>query len=409
MGERAGFRVLFAPGPFRRFFASRAISLLGDAVVPTALALAMTELGYSAGWLGAILAAAILPKVVFLVFGGIAADRMAKRPLMVASSIVCGTAQITTVAVLVSGAGIWWALVCQGIYGVSVAAGHPATFGYLPHCVSPRHLGAANALMGAWTGGAALLGPAITAACFALGDAAWALAFDGVSFLLAAALLWGLPRGAAVGADADRVGVSALQDGWRAMQKLPWLLRMTAVDSSILLLVSAPFMVLGPALVSQRMSANSWALLMLLFAAGELVGSLVSGKLSLPRPILVAALSLLAMGLPPMFLAAGAGLASLSVAQVLAGASVGIYGVLVTTAVQQAVPREHLSKVGALSSVGSFAFLPLGYVMAPLIAALTGPTPLLWAAAAWTVVSVAALASDQRLRRFHSPKGALTH
>lgn len=48
----AGFRALFAPGPFRRFFASRAISLIGDAVVPTALALTMTELGYSPGWLG---------------------------------------------------------------------------------------------------------------------------------------------------------------------------------------------------------------------------------------------------------------------------------------------------------------------------------------------------------------------
>lgn len=92
-----------------------------------------------------------------------------------------------------------------------------------------------------------------------------------------------------------------------------------------------------------------------------------------------------------------------------AGASVGAYGVLVTTAVQRSVPQEHLSKVGALSSVGSFAFLPIGYVMAPLIAALTGPTPLLWAAAAWTVVSVTALASDRRLRGFRGPEGALTH
>ncbi|MGW0494875.1 MFS transporter [Streptomyces sp. NPDC003007] len=409
VAEHAGFRALFAPGPFRRFFASRAISLIGDAVVPTALALTMTELGYSPGWLGGMLAAAILPKVIFLVFGGIAADRMAKRPLMVASSIACGSAQLITVALLVSGANLWWALVCQAVYGVSVAAGYPATFGYLPHCVPPQHLGAANALMGGWTGAAALLGPAITAACFALGDAAWALAFDGVSFLLAAGLLWGLPRGTAVTDGADRGGISALKDGWRAMQGLPWLLRMTIVDSSILLLVSAPFMVLGPALVSQRMSANTWALLMLLFAAGELAGSLISGRMTLPRPILAAALSLLAMGLPPLCLAAGAGLMPLSAAQVLAGASVGAYGVLVTTAVQRAVPREHLSKVGALSSIGSFAFLPIGYMMAPLIAALTGPAPLLWAAAVWTVVSVTALASDRRLRGFRGPGGALTH
>ncbi|MBR8642372.1 MFS transporter [Streptomyces tuirus] len=406
--EQAGFRALFVPGPFRRFFASRAISLVGDAVVPTALALTMTELGHSQGWLGGMLAAAILPKIVFLIFGGIAADRMAKQRLMAASSIVCGSAQLITAAVLVSGTSLWWALLCQGVYGVSVAVGHPATFGYLPHCVTPQHLGAANALIGGWTGAAALLGPAITAACLALGGAAWALTFDGASFLLAAALLWNLPRGTTDTDGADREGISALRDGWRAMRTVPWLLRMTVVDSSILLLVSAPFMVLGPSLVAQRLSADAWALLMLLFAAGELAGSLVSGRMKLPRPILCAALSLLAMGLPPLCLAVGAGLAPLSVAQLLAGASVGAYGVLVTTAVQRSVPQQHLSKVGALSSVGSFAFLPLGYVMAPLIAAVTGPAPLLWAAAAWTVVSVAALASDRRLRMPNGPEGALT-
>ncbi|MFI1189010.1 MFS transporter [Streptomyces californicus] len=394
------YRALFAAGPFRRFFASRAISLVGDAAIPTALALAMTELGYSPAWLGGMLAAAILPKVVFLVFGGIAADRTAKRPLMVASSIVCGSAQLITVIVLVSGADLWWALLCQATYGISVAAGYPATFGYLPHCVPAQHLGPANALISAWTGAAALLGPVVTAVCFALGDAAWALVLDGLSFLLGAALLWGLPRGAATVEKGEGQGASAMREGWRAMRRLPWLLRMTLVDSTILLLVSAPFMVLGPGLVTERMSAASWTLLMLLFAAGELLGSLFSGRVALPRPVFTAALSLLAMGLPPLFLALGSGLAPLAAAQVLAGASVGAYSVLVTTAVQRSVPREHLSKVGALASVGSFAFLPVGYVLAPLIASWTGPTPLLWAAALWTAASVAVLVADRRLREF---------
>ncbi|GAA3487629.1 MFS transporter [Streptomyces cremeus] len=398
--EQAGYRALFAAGPFRRFFASRAVSLIGDAVVPTALALAMTELGYSSGWLGGMLAAAILPKIVFLVFGGIAADRTAKRPLMVASSIVCGSAQFITVIVLISGADPWWAVLCQGAYGISVAAGYPAAFGYLPHCVPAQHLRPANALIGAWTGAAALLGPVITAVCFALGNAVWALALDGLSFLLAAVLLWGLPRGAAAVGEGVGQGVSAMREGWRAMRGLPWLLRMTLVDSTILLLVSAPFMVLGPGLVTQRMSANAWVLLMLLFAAGELLGSLVAGRVALPRPVFTAALSLLAMGLPPLLLAAGSGLAPLAVVQVLAGASVGAYSVLVTTAVQRSVPQEHLSMVGALASVGSFAFLPAGYVLAPLIASWTGPTPVLWAAAAWTAASVTTLATDRRLREF---------
>ncbi|QLE75587.1 MFS transporter [Streptomyces rectiverticillatus] len=394
----ASFRTVLAGRHFRRFFFSRAVSLAGDAVVPTALALTLTERGATAGWLGAMLAAALLPKVAFLAFGGIAADRFAKLPLMAASSLVCGAAQLATALVLTTGGGLlWWALGCQTAYGVASAVGYPATFGYLPHCVDPPRLGAANALLSAWTGAAALLGPAATAVLAALGDPALALALDGASFLLAACLLAGLPRGGPAGHVGG--GIDALREGWRALRLLPWLLRMTVVDSLILLLVTAPFIVLGPGLV-QHVAPGGWALLMLLFAAGELLGSLASGRVPLRRPILAAVLGLPMLGLPPLLLAMGAGLWPLCLAQVLAGASIGAYGVLVNTAVQRETPPAQLARVGAISSVGSFAFLPLGYVLAPLLAGLVGPEPLLWGAAAWTAVSVLVLLADADLRSF---------
>ncbi|MFI1421948.1 MFS transporter [Streptomyces sp. NPDC020731] len=394
---KLSFRRLLAAPRFRRFFASRAVSLLGDGVVPTALALSLTQRGVSPTWLGGMLAAALVPKVLLLLFGGVAADRFAKLPLMIASSLVCGVTQLLTAAVLIGDGSLWWALACQALYGVAVALGYPATFGYLPHCVDAGQLGGANALIGAWTGSAALLGPAVAAVLAALGDPALALAIDGASFLLSALLLVGLPRGRPT--ERTEGGVAALRDGWRALRRLPWLLRMTVVDSLILLLVSAPFLVLGPQLV-QRMSPNGWALLMLFFAGGEVLGSLVSGRARLSRPILAGAMGLLAIGLPPLLLAAGAGLAPLCASQVLAGAAIGAYGVLVNTVVQQTVPSEQLSKVGAMASMGSFAFLPLGYVLAPLLAGVVGPLPLLWGAAVWTAVSVAALLSDRRVREF---------
>jgi MFS family permease len=74
--------------------------------------------------------------------------------------------------------------------------------------------------------------------------------------------------------------------------------------------------------------------------------------------------------------------------------------VLVNTAIQQNVPADRLSRVGAISSIGSFAFLPLGYVLAPLIAGVVGPEPVLWIAAVWTVASVSALVADRTLREF---------
>lgn len=398
--DTASFKSLWGEGAFRRFFISRSISFLGDALPPTALALSLLERGSPVLWLGGILAAALLPKVLFLAFGGIAADRFDKLPLMIWSSVLCGTAQLITSFVLVTDLSLWLALTCQVVYGISMAVGHPATFGYLPHCVRPAQLGPANAMLGAWAATASLLGPAITAGLAALWSPALALGVDGLSFLLAGLLLVGLPPGGATGQQPG--GLAALRDGWAALRSLPWLLRMTLVDSLILLFVAAPVMVLGPGIV-QRVSVSGWALLMLCFAAGELCGSL-SGRVRFTRPILVAALGLLAMAAPPALLAARAGITPLCVAQFFAGASVSAYGVLVNTAIQKSVPADRLSRVGAISSMGSFAFLPLGYVLAPVLAAAVGTRPLLWIAAGWTVLSVLMLVSDRDLRA-HGARG----
>jgi hypothetical protein len=364
-------------------------------MVPTALTLSVVDRGYSTQWLGGLLAAAIVPKVLFLAFGGVAADRFLKLRLMIGSSLVCGAAQIGTAVVLFTGVDLWWALACQVLYGLSIAVGFPATFGYLPHCVEPEQIGAANAMLGATAGATAMLGPSIAAVVLLAGPPPVLLTIDGASFLLAALLLVGLPPGGP--SEVVDNGLAALRDGWRALRSVPWLLRMTVVDSLILLLVAAPFMVLGPGIV-QRWSVHGWVLLMITYAAGELVGSVLSGRLRLTRPIFAAALGLLLMGVPPLLLATGAGLGPLCAAEFGAGVGIAAYGVLVNTAIQRLVAPGYLARVSAISSLGSFAALPIGYVLAAPLAGILGTATLLWVAAAWTLVSVAALVSDGRLR-----------
>ena len=380
---------------FRRFFVSRVISLVGDAMVPTALALSVVDRVNSPDWLGAILAAAILPKVVFLAVGGVAADRLVKRNLMIGSSLVCGAAQLGTAFALVTGGSLWWALAGQVVYGLSIAVGFPATFGYLPHCVEPHQLGAANALLGACAGAASMLGPAIAAVLLLAGPPPVLLVADGASFLLGACCLVGLPAGGAT----ERVagGLAALRDGWRALRDVPWLLRMTVVDSLILLLVAAPFLVLGPEIVQHQVN-HGWVLVMVSFSAGEFAGSIASGRVRLRRPLLTAALGLVLMAFPPLLLASGAGVRALCVAEFGAGIGIAAYGVLVNTAIQRSVPSGYLARVSAISWVGSFAALPVGYLLAAPLAGVLGPGPLLWVASAWTLVSVGVLVSDGELR-----------
>jgi Major Facilitator Superfamily len=364
-------------------------------MVPTALALSVVDRVGSPGWLGAILAAAIVPKVVFLAVGGVAADRFVKRDLMIGSALVCGAAQLATALALLGGGSLWWALAGQAVYGVSIAVGLPATFGYLPHCVAPDQLGRANALLGACAGAASMLGPALAAVLLLAGPPPVLLVADGASFLLAAYFLVGLPAGGPT--QRQTGGLDALRAGWRALRDVPWLLRMTVVDGLILLLVAAPFLVFGPGIVQHRVH-HGWALVALAFAAGELAGSIASGRARLRRPLLAAALGLVLMAFPPLLLATGAGVGALCLAQFGAGAGIAAYGVLVNTAIQRSVPSGYLARVSSISYVGSFAALPVGYLLAPQLAGVLGTGPLLWLGAAWTLVSVAALVTDRELR-----------
>lgn len=391
--------------PFRRFFASRFISLAGDAVVPTALTLSLIEGGWSTSWLAVILSAALLPKLVFLSFGGIVADLWPQQPLLIATSLLCAGTQLASAILLITHSSPWWVLACQACYGAATAVALPATFGYLVKCARPEQLGSANALLGAASGAASLLGPAVTGLLTLLGPAPLGLAADGLSFLLSTLLLIGLPRGDPVGGTGSRApGLSALREGWHALRRIPWLLSITLASSSITMMVTAPFMVLAPTLV-QRMEPRGWTVLMVVFAVGELLGSAAAGRRPPARPMLWSAVSLLVLCLPPLALTVNAGLVALCGAQFAAGLGVGAYLVLTSTAIQHAAAPEQLSRVGALSSVTSLVFKPLGYVLAPVLSAAIGTHGVLLTAVVWAVIVVAVLLTRPAIRAHRSPLG----
>jgi len=64
---------------FRLLFLGQAVSLLGDGMVPVALAFAVLEVSNSASALGLVLAARLIPTVALLLAGGVVADRISRR------------------------------------------------------------------------------------------------------------------------------------------------------------------------------------------------------------------------------------------------------------------------------------------------------------------------------------------
>ena len=81
----------FAPlrhAPFRFLVIGRTINMVGNAVAPLALAFGVLDLTHSARDLGLVVAARSATNVLFVLLGGVIADRLPRRFVMIASALL---------------------------------------------------------------------------------------------------------------------------------------------------------------------------------------------------------------------------------------------------------------------------------------------------------------------------------
>jgi len=106
--------------PLRLLLAGQAVSFVGDALFPVALAFAvLDELDGTAGELGFVLAAQALPLALLVLVAGVWADRLPRQRLMLVSDFGRMVVQAVVAALLLAGAAELWMLVALvALYGV---------------------------------------------------------------------------------------------------------------------------------------------------------------------------------------------------------------------------------------------------------------------------------------------------
>ena len=88
---------------FRRFFVGQVTSLLGTSMSAIAVIFAVLGNGGSAADVGYVIAARILPQVALVLGGGVLADRLGRRPVMLGSDVLRCAAQAVLAAALLAG------------------------------------------------------------------------------------------------------------------------------------------------------------------------------------------------------------------------------------------------------------------------------------------------------------------
>jgi MFS family permease len=387
---------------FRLLFAGRTVSLVGTAITPVALAFAVLDLTGSKTDLGLILAAREVPLVVFLLVGGIWADRLPRNRVMVGANVVSGLTQAAVAALLITGnAEIWHLAALSALNGAAGAFFFPASAGVVPQTVPAPLLQQANALLALAINSAMIGGAAVAGFLVAAFGSGWAIAVDAGSFFLAASFV-ALMRLPASGGESANF-MHDLAAGWREFRSRTWLWVIVLQFSFLLMVCTGAVSVLGPVVADEELGGpKAWGGIL----TGEAIGFLAGGLLGFrfrPRRMLVAAtVAILAFPLLPLALSFPLALPAIVALGFVAGVGSEVFGVLWHTTMQQEIPPDKLSRVYSYDALGSIALVPIGYAIAGPIADAIGTRATLWGAAAIGIavtLPVLAVRDVQRLER----------
>jgi MFS family permease len=387
---------------FRILFAAESVSVLGDALWPVALAFAVLDLTGSASDLGLVLLANLVPRIVFMVVGGVWADRITPQRMMIASHVARFVTQGAQGYLLVSGhATIGTLVALQVARGVGSAFYRPAATGVVPRVVSREELQSANALLWLAANVSSFVGPAIAGVLVATVGPGWAILGDSASFLVAALLLAALPREDLPAAAAQKSFWQDLVEGWDAVRARTWVWSSIIYFSAFQLVYLSSFSVLGPVVSRNSLGgAPAWAAISASGAAGAVIGSLAAYRVR-PRRPLVTAFALAGFGSVPslVLLAFATPTASICAAEVCAGIAIGLSSALWETSLQRGVPTESLSRVSSYDTMGSIALRPIGLALVGPLMMYAGARGTLLGSAAIVVTATAAILAVPAIRR----------
>jgi MFS family permease len=380
--------------PFAWLWAGQTISALGDGAYTVALAWAVLKLTGSATDMGIVLVARSVPMLIFLLLGGVAADRLPRRLVMLASDAGRAVA-VLAIALLEwqRTLQLWHLVALAAFFGFVSSFFMPAYQSIAPELVEVEALPSANGLSGLSRQIGMLLGPLIGGALVAALGAQDAFAFDGLTFVVSALCLLAVRMPAAVqsarpeaqaAAGTHHRGIrgvtSDLREGMSYILASSWLWVTILIASILNLAFSGAVVVALPKLVADvyHAGATLFGVIATLGGLGAIFATFVVGQARRlrHRGILayggsaVASAGLIAFGLPlPL---AALPLVALG-ASFMEGFGISVFSVIWDTVLQELVPADKLGRVSSVDLLGSFCLQPVGFLLAGVLADRIGP------------------------------------
>jgi len=386
---------LLAPGAF-------AFSLVG-------VSFAVLDATGSTADLSYVLAAQILPSLVFALVGGVFADRFAPQRVIVAANVMIAVGEGGFgLLVLLGQPQLWQMIGLETITGAGMAIFYPASQALLPRLVPDSLLQEASAMSRLAMNAAQMAGAGIAGVFVAAAGPGWALATCGIGMFGTVPLLLAIRAPGAVRTQTPNV-LRELRDGWSAFASRRWLWATTIQYSVVFAAWYGAFDVLGPVVAREHLGgATAWGLITAADAVGLIIGGVIGLRYTAKRPIRFVVLIGATIAITPLALASLWPLPLICVAAVGLGIALELMMVQWTVTVARNVPPDLLARVSAYDVLGSVAAMPLGALLVGPIAEVAGVSATQYGAAALIVIAsgLTLLAPEVRHMRAGPAAGA---
>lgn len=397
---------------YRLYFAGQLISTTGTWMQSIAQAWLVLQITGSGVALGVTVALQFTPVLLVGAWGGLVADRVDKRRLLVGTQAAAGVLALVLGSVTALGVVQLWMIYVLALgLGAVNALDNPARRAFVVEMVGAEHVSNAVSLSSAMFMAARVIGPAIAGLVIAGFGVSWCFFANGVSYSAAVIAFLAMRENEFFSVEPIPRRKGQLREGLRYAWSTP-ALRLVLVLTAVIGTLAFNFQVVLPLLAKQTFSggADTLGVLYASMSIGSVIGALVSAHeaRATRRFVLGAALAFGAA-------LVGAALAPTFALELLVLVPVGAAGIAFTAmangVLQTETAPEMRGRVAALFTVAFLGSTPIGGPIIGWVSEQLGPRAGLWVGGIATLaVTVAAVAAIRRHREIrHRVLASPTH
>jgi MFS family permease len=358
---------------YRRYFFGQAISLVGTWMQMIAQSWLVLTLTGSSVDLGVVVALQTLPVLLLGPYGGLIADRVDKRRLMIAlQSAMALQALVLGLLTMTGNIRLWEIAVLAALLGLNNAFENPARQAFMLELVGPTELRNAVSLNSVLVNVARTVGPAVAGILIAVAGEGVCFLTNAASFAAVVGSLVRMDTSALRPSPPMRRARGQLREGLHYVRRTPELAAPLAMMALVGML-TYEFQISLPVLAHNVFhgSAATYGLMTAVMGVGAIAGGLVTavrGRIGL-RPLVVASA---ALGTLVLLVAAAPNRSLALVALLFAGAASVSFIAIGNTTLQLNAEPSMRGRVMALWFVAFQGSTPIGGPIIGLVIAAAG-------------------------------------